>query len=234
MRFLISGFRDWPTARGENVRVTSRGAIEFCGEDCHSAAARLTLNAAMLTILEQSSVRRAAAPISVEAYHALGEAGLIPERVELLKGVIVEKMSKSPLHASVVRYLVKLLENCVGTGFLVLKEDPLTLRDSEPEPDIAVVRGTPEDYQYAHPTTAELVIEVALSSGEIDREKVSIYAAASVRECWLVLPEFARLEVYTQPVGNDYVNKRIYTSGDAVRSEAVAGFQVELSQLFRA
>jgi hypothetical protein len=38
-------------------------------------------------------------PLSVEAYHALGEARLIPEQTELLYGFIYQKMSKSPLHS---------------------------------------------------------------------------------------------------------------------------------------
>jgi len=47
-------------------------------------------------------------PLSVEAYHALGEAGLIPKRTELLYGIVYHKMPKSPLHS----YLLLRLLDC--------------------------------------------------------------------------------------------------------------------------
>ncbi len=68
-----------------------------------------------------------------------------------------------------------------------------------------MVRGTRADYFRAHPANAELIIEVATSSSEIDAEKAAIYAQANVREYWIVLPEEKRVEVYTQPVGREYI-----------------------------
>ena len=63
------------------------------------------------------------------------------------------------------------------------------MEDSEPEPDLAIVRGERADFLTAHPTTAEVIIEVCVSSEAIDRLKLQLYAEAGVRECWLVLAE---------------------------------------------
>src|SRR5450432_2852718 len=115
-------------------------------------------------------MRHQVAPISVATYHTMAAQGFVDRRTELLRGVIVEKMSRSPLHASIVRRLFRLLSQAAGPNDLVLKEDPITTIDSEPEPDIAVVSGHEADFAEMHPTTARLVVEVAVSSLEIDRE----------------------------------------------------------------
>ncbi len=70
-------------------------------------------------------------PLSVEAYHALGEAGLMPERTELLYGFVYHKMSKSPLHSFLVQLLQDLLHAVVPGGFVVRTEQPITCADSE-------------------------------------------------------------------------------------------------------
>lgn len=186
-------------------------------------------------LLEQPAIRRAAVPLTVAAYHALGAAGLIGENVELLSGVIVEKISKSPLHSVVTEELVAISRQALGDReFYVRQEQPLTLADSEPEPDVAVVRGTRRDYLAGHPTTAELVVEVAASSLEVDRQKVALYAAAGVRECWIVLPELRRVEVSTEPLGGDYARRRIFTAPEILETATLPGCRLELARLFPA
>ncbi len=63
----------------------------------------------MIQILEKSAVRKMAMPMTVEQYHRLSESGIIPERTELLRGVVLEKMSKSPIHSILVIWLYKWL-----------------------------------------------------------------------------------------------------------------------------
>src|SRR5688500_16407974 len=85
-------------------------------------------------------------PPSIAAYRVLGEAGLIPENTELLYGQVYRKMSKSPLHSALVRYLARLIRAACPPEFFVDTEQPLSCADSEPEPDICVIRGKEEDY----------------------------------------------------------------------------------------
>jgi Uma2 family endonuclease len=92
----------------------------------------------------------------------------------------------------------------------VRQENPLTHRasQSELEPDIAVVQGKPNDHRDAHPTTAELIIEVAIASVELDRAKGAVYAEVGVPEFWIVLPDERAIEVYTSPSAQGYQQMR--------------------------
>lgn len=126
-------------------------------------------------------------PLSVAAYRALGEAGLIPKNTELLYGFVYTKMSKSPFHSFLVVRLLRLLRTKLPPSLLVRSEQPVTCGDSEPEPDISVVRGTEGDFLADHPHTAELVIEISITSHDYDRSKLRAYAGAGVKECWFVL-----------------------------------------------
>src|SRR6266550_4613184 len=80
-------------------------------------------------------------PLSVAAYRTLGEAGLIPKNTELLYGFVYTKMSKSPFHSFLVARLLRLLRAIMPPTHLVRSEQPITCQNSEPEPDISVVRG---------------------------------------------------------------------------------------------
>ncbi len=185
----------------------------------------------MVKILELPSVRRQARPIDVRTYHWMGENGLADERTELLRGVIVEKMSKSPLHSFVVNRLIELLSSLVNSGLTVRKEDPLTLDDSEPEPDVAVIHGALADFKNQHPNSAELVIEVAISSTEVDREKATIYAEAGVKEYWLVLPQEKIVEIFSDPADGRYRNHTVMAPGETATSTIIPEFGVNLAEL---
>lgn len=159
--------------------------------------------------------------------------GLLSEDVELLEGTLVKKISKSPLHEWIVGWLAERLSQILGVGWLVRKEGPLTLLHSEPEPDLAVVLGALDDYRAAHPTTASLVIEVAISTLELDRQKARIYAAAGVLEYWIVRPEVSSIEVYRALSGGDY-SEQILVGGPAtLASKAVPGFAISVAELFQ-
>ena len=183
-------------------------------------------------LLDVPSIRQRALPLTVAQYHALGEQGLITEQVELLDGVVVEKMSKSPLHSSVAQKLLRKLRAAAKGNFDVRQEQPITCETSEPEPDLALVEAREDDYADGHPTTAKLVIEVAVSSAEIDRQKATIYAAAGVREYWIVLPETRQIEVHSGLLGGAYTVHRIFSEGQTAASETLPDFDVELVALF--
>ena len=173
-------------------------------------------------------------PLGVKAYHALGELGLIPEKTELLYGQVFHKMPKSPFHAYLLQFLLELLRAAVPQGILVRSEQPITCADSEPEPDLSVVQGVIGDFRHAHPTTAELVIEICVSTHEYDRSKLRAYASAGVKECWLVLGPEKQIEVHRQPQGGQYAEHAVHGPGGSVTSTAVMGFTVDVAGLFAA
>lgn len=187
----------------------------------------------MSAILDEPAVRAAALRITVPFYHELGRLGLVDKTVELLDGVIVKKMSKSPLHSSVSRRLALLIAAALRPGQILLREDPITTSASEPEPDIAVVEGSEDDFVEHHPETALLAVEVAISSVEIDRRKATIYAEAGVVEYWLVEPERGCVTVYRSPDRGVYSETVSYSDSDRLVCSTIPDLQVSLSELFR-
>jgi Uma2 family endonuclease len=171
---------------------------------------------ATVGILDEPEVRGAALPLTVEQYHRLSMAGIVPEQTELLQGVVIEQITKSPLHTFLVHRLTRWIESALPAGWFVRKEEPLTLADSEPEPDIAVVAGCPEDYRTAHPATAALVVEVAIATTGIDRAKGDIYAAAGIPEYWIVIPDSRTVEILRRPGPAGYGERMTVSAADAV------------------
>ena len=163
--------------------------------------------------------------LSVEQYHEMARAGILTrdDRVELLEGWLVAKMTKHPPHVIATGLINDALRGCVPDGWYVSQEGPVTTQDSEPEPDLSVVRGTRRDYPDRHPGPQDvaLVVEVADSSLPRDRTlKKGLYARARFPVYWLVnLPE-TRIEVYTDPTGlapqADYRQRQDYGPSDAV------------------
>jgi Uma2 family endonuclease len=168
-------------------------------------------------------------PLSVAAYRALAEAGLIPKNTELLYGLVYTKMSKSPLHSFLV---VRLLESVIPHGHILRSEQPITCLDSELEPDVSVVQGTESDFLNEHPRTAEFVVEVRVTSLDYDRSKLRAYASAGVKECWFVLGPEMQIEVYRQPKDGQFTEHTIHGPGGMLTSAALPEFTLPLDALF--
>lgn len=141
-----------------------------------------------------------------DEYHQLIDAGGFDEemRVELIDGILCDMSPQSPAHAEIVTHLTRVLAGALDHDRFSLRPAlPLSLGDSEPEPDLAVVaRGTPRPY---HPASAALVIEVALSSRRRDLAvKPRLYARAGVTEYWVVDPEKGVVVVHRNPGAKGY------------------------------
>jgi Uma2 family endonuclease len=149
-----------------------------------------------------------------------------------LRGIVIEKMSRSPLHSFVADALREMLAAQISPEFVAFHERPLTASDSEPEPYVMVVRGARSDFRVAHPTTAELVIEVVVSSLEIDRVKALIYAEAGVKEYWIVCPEQKQVEVYRRSGVQGYAERIVLAAPAVLECRVLAGVRVDCGALF--
>jgi len=154
---------------------------------------------------ERRSIRR----FTREEYEHMIEAGVLgpDDRCELLEGEIVDKMPQSSRHFTIISLTENALRAAYREAHYALRvQGPMALGDeSAPEPDVAVVRGTPRDYVDAHPTTALLVVEVSDTSFADDRtRKKRVYARAGVTEYWIVNLAEAALEVYRAPNEGGY------------------------------
>jgi Uma2 family endonuclease len=186
----------------------------------------------MAAILEIPEVRQRVSPLSVEEYHRLGEYNENGKRTELIRGILIEKMSKSPEHSSIAKRLYDLFSRLIPRDLIVRREDPITLADSEPEPDIAVVRGSEEQFSKNHPTTAELVVEVAVSSPALDREYANVYAEANVPEYWIVLCRDRKVEIHRQPKDGKYQEVKVLGPAELLECACVPALHVRVSELF--
>ena len=144
--------------------------------------------------------------MSVDRYHEMIKAGILTEddRLELLEGYLIEKMTIHPAHSFVTDQLRDKLMSLIQARFVIKSQQPITTDDSEPEPDTMIVQGEQRDYMIRHPTPKDvpLVIEVSDTTLHQDRTlKKRIYARAGIAVYWIVnLPE-SQIEVHTEPSG---------------------------------
>jgi len=153
-------------------------------------------------------------PLTVQQYHQMIEQGILREGqpTELIDGILVRKdrsdqgggpMSHGRRHALTIKRLERALRSVEAHGCHLHPQLPLTLATpQEPEPDLAVVRGSPEDFQDHHPAPADVVvvIEVVDSTLDYDRStKQRLYAQAGIGVYWIVNLPGGQIEVYEQP-----------------------------------
>ena len=175
-------------------------------------------------------------------YEQLIEQGVFMpgERVELIDGLLLVAEPQSSSHYSAVRLAQLALARAFGDGWDVRAQGPIALDDaSEPEPDVAVVRGGPRDYVDAHPADPVLILEVALSSLVFDREhKSSLYARAGRPEYWIVNLADRVLEIRRDPApspsapyGWDYNLLAVLDPRDNARPLAAPASLIAVSDL---
>lgn len=144
--------------------------------------------------------------LTTSQYDEMARLGILTpdDHVELLEGWLVEKMTKNPPHRIATRRTRVCLDALVPAGWYVDSQEPIVTGDSEPEPDIAIVRGRTEDYTERNPGAEHiaLVIEVADVTLLRDRRvKSRIYGRAGIPTYWILNLVERRLEVYTAPTG---------------------------------
>jgi Uma2 family endonuclease len=173
---------------------------------------------------------------SLDEYHRLIDAGGFDEdeRVELLDGLLVSMSPKTPAHERAVRWLAQWLWSAVDTErYEIGVASPLTLGDSEPEPDVAVLeRDAPGQY---HPATAALVVEVAVSSLARDLvAKADLYASADIQEYWVLDLRGRRVVVHREPAVDGYARRFELTERDQLSARALALPALDLGNVFQA
>ncbi len=155
---------------------------------------------------------------SVEDYHNMIDAGILCDRnVELLAGEIIKMSPESPSHYYTVKQGTKYLETLLTGKADIRFNGPITLSESEPEPDIAIVRLPESIYKDHHPYAEDIlgIIEVAKSSLKKDLElKLSIYAQARIEEYWVLDLSQKQLIVFRKPENNIYLSQQIINQGN--------------------
>jgi Uma2 family endonuclease len=163
--------------------------------------------------------------LSVKQYHEMIEVGILDEDdpVELLEGWLVLKMPKNRLHTIATQLIRDLFSRIMPAGWHVTDQEPITTKESEPEPDLSIVRGSLRDDTGRRPGPRDvaLVIEVAGATLGRDRGlKKRIHARARIPAYWIVNLIECKIEVYTDPSGPgrkpDYRSRQDFGPEDAV------------------
>ena len=134
--------------------------------------------------------------LTVDEYHAIQSSGAFGDKypLELLEGFLVSKMGEGPLHHCLLEALRRIVERQLPAGLHVRTDGPLSLQSSEPEPDLAVVRGEFWDYRERHPAAVEAPVVIEIADSSLQRDlgwKKRIYAAEAVA-CYCVVDVPAR------------------------------------------
>jgi Uma2 family endonuclease len=188
----------------------------------------------------QAAISPAELPLkcwTVEDYHRMIQAGILTadDRVELLDGQIVEMVPQEPPHASNTSSFGNNLVILFSGKAWIRTQLPISIApNSEPEPDIAVVRIDDRCYRDRHPTPEDvfLVIEIADSTLYRDRNrKAKIYASAGIGEYWIVNVNARQVIVLREPQGDMYQSEQIFAASDRISAVAFPEIDIELQHL---
>jgi Uma2 family endonuclease len=175
---------------------------------------------------------------TVEEYHRMGEAGILPEdsRIELIAGEIVVREPIGSRHAGTVNRLTRLWTSRLGERAVVQVQNPIELpeEDSEPQPDVTLLRPRADFYTGAHPVAADvlLLIEVADSTLAVDRRvRMPLYARAAIREAWILDLTADRVEVYRAPTAKGYRQVATFARGQRLTPEAFPDLTLTVEDL---
>lgn len=171
---------------------------------------------------------------SIERWHDLVEVGLLDgESVQLLAGEIIEMSPEEIEHSYTNRSVADYLRELLVGEAMISEAHPITLADSEPEPDIAIVRLPKTIYLQHHPYSEDIywLVEVSNRTLNIDLgQKANIYASNGIPEYWVIDLVNQKLIVHTQPSDTQYQQIVEYTSG-VVTPNAFPNIEIDLNQL---
>lgn len=180
---------------------------------------------------------------TLSEYHRLIELGFLTEddRVELIRGELIQMAAKGTLHSVCNTKLFRELDRLIGIRSVVRGQEPIILpADSEPEPDIVIARGQADDYLSAHPQPENilLVIEVSESTLAYDQNtKLALYSEALISDYWIFNLVANQLELYTRPYqdakGNfGYRFKQIALRHESVILPSFPDLSLDLERVF--
>jgi Uma2 family endonuclease len=174
-----------------------------------------------------------------DEYYKMAELGFFyGKRVELIEGEIIEMSPMNKPHATAVRVVLDALRKIFAQGYVVDSQLPMSFsKRSEPEPDVAVIKGGIRDFTASHPKNAELIVEVSDSTLRFDRtRKGALYAQNKIQDYWVLNLKNRCLEVYRQPredkkLGFIYTENRIFTETDEVSPLAAPDAKIKIADL---
>ena len=171
---------------------------------------------------------------SVEDYHQIIKSGILEGKsVELLEGEIITVSPEKPIHSSRIDTVADYLRSLLKEKAKVREAHPITLDNSEPEPDIAIVRFNDNNYANHHPYPQDIywLVEISNSTLVKDIEQKSVtYARNGITEYWVIDLPHNKLWVFTLPKQKGYAAKREVIAGN-IQPVAFSDVNIEVDKL---
>jgi Uma2 family endonuclease len=171
---------------------------------------------------------------TVENYHQMIDTGILNNhRVELINGEIIEMSPEGPFHHFVNLNVADYLRDLLGQKAIISEAHPITLDNSEPEPDIAIIHPPRIKYKNRHPYPEDIywLIEIADSTRKIDLGiKKSLYARVEIPEYWVIDLKNQSLKIFQNPLDGDYQITKEYQDG-IVYSLAFPEIEISVKKL---
>jgi len=171
---------------------------------------------------------------SVEDYHQIVESGVLADKsVELLEGEIISMSPESPLHSSVNYSVADYLRTLLGNLAIVREAHPITLDNSEPEPDIAVVSAPYTQYISRHPYAQDIYWLVEIANRTLTKdlsEKSVTYARNGIGEYWVIDLVNNKLWLFREPENDSYQVQQELTTG-VINPSAFPEIDVDVERL---
>ena len=175
--------------------------------------------------------------LTVDQYDQMIKTGILSrsDRVELIRGEIVPKMPSDPPHAAIIMRLLRLLGALVQNRALLSSQTAVRLKDSEPEPDISVLRLSPDDYFTRHPGPPDVFLLIEVSNSSLDRDldwKAPLYAENGVAEYWIVDLKSNCVRVHRDPrPDGTWTDVSQHARGATLEIAALPGVTVAVAEI---
>lgn len=174
---------------------------------------------------------------SINDYHKMIETGLLDDRsVELINGAIIQMVPAGIAHAFCCRSTAKYLRSVLGDRVEISEAHPITLpNDSEPEPDIAILRTPDTLYQNRHPQPDDIFWPIEIANTTLVNDlsvKRELYAQAGIPEYWVMNLQTSELKVFRNLTASKYQVEITLNSG-TISPLAFPELSIEISCLFR-
>ena len=175
---------------------------------------------------------------TIDDYYRMAETGILRrgDRVELIRGEVVRMSPIGSPHASMVGRLTALFVRAVGDDAIVWVQNPIRLaaQNSEPEPDISLLRPKPDFYASAHPTPADVLLVVEVSDSNLDYDrgvKLPLYAEAGIPEVWIMALDEECAERYSGLEGGEYRDVRRFYPGESIAPALLPNARLDVGWL---
>ena len=173
--------------------------------------------------------------LTTTQYRRMIETGVLVEsdQVELLNGYLIEKMPRNPPHDATMRALFRVIPD----GWEIRCQNALELQNSQPEPDLAIVRHDVSRYRERHPTSLDTALVVEISDASLPTDlavKSLIYSRDNIATYWVVNLPDRQVEVFSQPSENGYQTRQVFGLGTQTPMilENLTVGQIDVAELF--